>query len=726
MARSRIPVRGAKWFEKYPGVYARTGSTWNGRPGQRDTRALFNLFGLNTAMDPLHKEEGESPYLTNLRFFGEKELVERAQLMSRRGARYISGKSPTIVDRKESDGDSYIELCEGKTIQSTLSFVGKLEGISLKIQNTEKASGFLRISVRNEKGKEITNGVVDLEKVPSVGFSNQRVRFIMAAESSPVTVRLDVLDDVDPDTCSDSAPIQARKIRILSNGESNHQFSYVELPNLDECLKEQPIVWSDGVSAPLYGTITDTSSVIPRLHLVCAKGIDYLIYPMKTSTGVSLCRTQISNGATVTLDSPVWKDAKAVRGVQAEGYFYYVDGDSVLQRVNLTTWVTEPAVPAQSEIGIVYTGDLAQAQIELTAKKGASLILYHQNRIYLSGFKDDPNIVHFSLIDGTAPRVDQFNVTNRFYSPDNAPEDTSCDPITALASLNDNVVVFRRESLSVFTLAGGFDFGSPQQLSPEGNRFGVLNQEAVAYGRNLIYFFNPTEGVMRFAGSLSKVESLKVDNILAAIPDENRANVFLEYFDFKVRLYFSLEPGTPNNRSLVMYTSFAKPSPWFMDINTPVNSTVGVGAEDKLYALHSQYPSVYEVDAKNQLTDFGSIIEAEYHTAYISSHDPFGWEMPRRVFAMVMANSTNSYYLGIDYDHRDKPSVWRKFVSARVDDVENNDAVFAQTEQAGIKTVQATVRSRPKFYQLRIKTYCYRSQMELVALKVESGFKPTV
>ncbi len=78
MARSRIPVRGAKWFEKYPGVYARTGSTWNGRPGQRDTRALFNLFGLNTAMDPLHKEEGESPYLTNLRFFGEKELVERA------------------------------------------------------------------------------------------------------------------------------------------------------------------------------------------------------------------------------------------------------------------------------------------------------------------------------------------------------------------------------------------------------------------------------------------------------------------------------------------------------------------------------------------------------------------------------------------------------------------------------------------------------------------------
>jgi hypothetical protein len=65
-------------------------------------------------------------------------------------------------------------------------------------------------------------------------------------------------------------------------------------------------------------------------------------------------------------------------------------------------------------------------------------------------------------------------------------------------------------------------------------------------------------------------------------------------------------------------------------------------------------------------------------------------------------------------------------VSARVDDVENNDAVFAQTEQAGIKTVQATIRSRPKFYQLRIKTYCYRSQMELVALKVESGFKPTV
>lgn len=71
MARRRTPIRGTKIFEKYPGLYARTGDTWNNRSGQRDTKPELNLYGLNTSVDTIHKEAGESPFLTNIRWFGE-------------------------------------------------------------------------------------------------------------------------------------------------------------------------------------------------------------------------------------------------------------------------------------------------------------------------------------------------------------------------------------------------------------------------------------------------------------------------------------------------------------------------------------------------------------------------------------------------------------------------------------------------------------------------------
>ena len=729
MARRRTPIRGTKIFEKYPGLYARTGDTWNNRSGQRDTKPEFNLYGLNTAVDTIHKEAGESPFLTNIRWFGEKEGYERAQVMSRAGARYLGGKEQITVERPEADGNAFIDLYEGKMVRYHLNTTGitVMSGIIIRIQNTESAKGFLRISLRDRSNqKELSNGVVNLENISPLGFTRVYTRMIVGVDQSDIDVVMDILDDVDPDNCyKNPEPYKKRSIRILSTGESNHEVAEYALPNTDKCMKQKKVEWCDGVSSPLTGYTGYGSSTLPRLHRVCAKGIDYFIYPVKNSDGVKLYRTRIDNGETTELDSPVWSGTTAVRGEQAEGFFYYVDGNSALQRINLTTWVTELAVPAQSEIGIVYQNDLAQAQTELTAKAGASLILYHQNRLYLSGFKDDPNIIHFSLIDGTAPRVDQFNVTNRFYSSDNAPEDTSCDPISAMASLNDNVVIFRRESLSLFTLSGGFDYGSPQQVTPEGNRYGVLNQEAVAYGRNVVYFYNPTEGVMRFAGAMSKVESLKIDNILNTIPEKNKSSVFLEYFDLKLRVYYSIDHNY-NDRCLIMYTSFSKPSPWYMDINTPVRASIGTGSTDKLYALHSQYPIVYEVDATNQLTDFNSIIEAEYHTAYKATRNPFGWERPRRIFAMVLANSTNSYYLGIDYDYKDNPSVWRKFVDARVDSSENEYAVMKHTAEAGIKSVQATVNGICHFYQLRIKAYCYRSRFELVGLNVETGFKNTL
>lgn len=675
----------------------------------------MTLRGLSTSPDNFSKPEGSSPYLRNARYMGEREENQRAQAMSRGGATFRSTIGEDVVQRDESTGQTYLTIYEGRAFEYSLLHNKRLTGIFLHLFNLDEATGYLKISVRNAETKaEITNAVIDTAKISTTQYSEHYVRFIRSVLETRVLIRIEVLDDVDTSIML-SKPTK-RGIRILSRVDNDHEYADYELPNTNSFLKEVEYDFKPGRGAPLTGlTINDWEPML-RSEEFKSGGKRYIIFPVRRDGIVELYREEQEGKGISFVTSLVSNKCNKVRFAQAEGYLYYVDdsGESPFRRINLTTMVAEDVVPKQAEI---TTPGVTPAS--LTAKKGATLIHYLDNRIYLSGFKDDPNLVIVSMIDEVKPRFEQFN--DRFYSPDQSPELSATNPITALWSMSNYLIVWRLADLSLHTAGNGFEVGDTTQVTPEGAALGVLNQEAVCGGKNNVYFYNPIEGMCRFAGSLNRNVSVDIDNLLRRI--KHPESIFMLYQNKRVHMFFSFDEVKPDSR-FYYYTELEGKLPWYLDKNTPVSSAVAAKDSAAIYAVHSEVATTMTLD--DGPTDFDSYIELEYNTQYRTPANVNGWLYVRRIHVHEIANSTHNVYIGLDLDNQDNPSTWRKYVSAEVDKVLNPDAIFPHSAEPGNKVISISCYAKCRSYQVRVKRFCYKDVGEIMAISVEYDDKEAI
>lgn len=711
-------------FEKTPGLYARTSDTYTTRYYQRKGDKLFNLLGLDTAHDDYHKREGSSPYLTNVRFMGEREGDQRAQVMSRKGAKHIDTIGESTIVPNEQSAQAYLELFEGKAIQWELNHNRRLSGINLHLFNVDQVSGFVKVTVRNiDTQAELSNAVIDLSKVNTRRYDNYRVRFMNTVRDSRVLLRLEILDDV-LETEDRTESRERRSIRILTEYSGTHDSAEYSLPNVDSSLREVKFEFNTAPTRPVTGTTLNDWQPMVRSEDVMIGGQLHVIFPVRHDGIVELFKTNLVTGQTSSVTTLVDPRSKAVRFDQAEGFLYYVDEYSPLRRISLTTLVVELVIPKREELQqttIVGNNETEKAASaaklikQLTAKEGASLIMFMQNRLYLSGFKDDPNLVIYSLIDDVKPRFEQYN--DRLYSPDQSPELSAGSPITALSQTSNVLVIFRIDAISLYTPGLGIELNATQ-ATPEGAALGVLNQEAVCSGKNNVYFYNPIEGLMRFAGSLNRVVSADIENMFKRIAHPE--NIFMLYQNKRVRMYFSFTETT-NDSCFYYYTELEGSLPWYLDVNTPVSSAIASKRSEGIIAIHSQVPSIMDVDS--QFTDFDSYIVMEYHTQYETPADIDGWLFVRRVHVHELANSTHSMYIALDIDHTDKPITYRRVIERTVQPEYNPDAVFQNTAEDGVQIVSLHMYVRCRSFQVRIKRYCYKDTAEFLGVSVEYGDK---
>ena len=711
MARYKRPTK--RRFELNPGLYQRTSDTWTTRYYQRKSDKIFDLLGLNTAPDDYHKKPGGSPYLQNIRYMGEREGDQRAQLMSRKGAQFIDTIGELKNPRNMDEATAYLQLYEGRAIEWELQHNRRLTGIYLHVFNRDQASGFIRVTVRNvDTKKELSNGIIDLAKTNTRDYQMHQVRFMRTVRDSRVLIRIEILDDVNNEEDRTVSRVN-RSVRILSQPHGTHQSAEYELPNINDALREIPYEFTEHPTVPLTGNMINDWQPMVRSKDVNIGGQPHIVYPVRHDGIVELFRTNLITKATSSLTANVSPDAKFVRFDQAEGFLYYVDGISELKRINLTTLAVEIVIPKAEEIQVSGV-----TPSSLQAKKGASLILFLQNRLYLSGFKDDPNLVIYSLIDDVKPRFEQYN--DKFYSPDQSPELSAPSPITALSSTAGVLIVFRIDGLSLYTPGAGLEI-SATQATPEGAQLGVLNQEAVCSGKNNVYFFNPIEGVCRFAGSLNRVISGDIENLLKRI--KNKDAVFMLYQNKRVRMYFSFEGKVPDS-CFYYYSDLEGSLPWYLDVNTPVSSAVAAKKSEEIYAIHSEVPSVMSVDSA--FTDFDSYLEVEYDTAYRTPAEIDGWLYVRRVHVHELSNSNHSIFIGVDPDHTDSPVVYRRYIQKTTEAEANPDAVFQHTAEDGITVISIPMYLKCRSYQVRVKRYVYKDSAETLGISVEYGTKEPI
>ena len=775
MRRASYPNK--KWFQRPEGAYARSDG-WSTRYFHRKTGGsiIASMAGLNVTDSDYTRRNGESPFLSNARLNGTKETRTRSQSMSRPGQKFrgVPEGSEQEQVRPITDGINWFPVKEFTTIRYTHKNDARMTsiGLYLKAEEPESSSAHLLVIVRNpEDNEELCRGFIPVSKISEAAL--HWFRLIRTPESD-VLVDVTLIDDMN----ASGVPLDT-KVEVLFGGEDNHKLAVHEVPNLDKALREKPYVYEPGVGAPLTSTKTTDWKTFPvwiQSNYFVSESKRWIPIGVIKSNGEKAIYKYsyveiLQNGAkhqritsAITEMIPAAKINQAatqVRMTQAGDGLYFVDGYSALQRVVLTSWAVENAVPTSTDIlgfvpnqyyyknSIIFQGgSIQKAKVDFQAGatfsatnwdaspltdyaawNGASLVYFLNNRLFLSGFrnetvgspaKSEPNLVIMSSIDSIAPKYDFFNKSVEFfYTPDKAPSSTATSPITGFADINDNLIVFMMDNLSFVSVPNGIEFGNASQTTPAGSGFGILRQEHVTQGRNNIYFFNPTEGVMRLGGSVSNVISRPVDALLKRITDIE--SVYLQLHKGALRLYYH-EDGEENNFCLYDYTNYAtQRSYWYRDDNTPIAYINSDNGYDVELGVGSQYPCVIEAEVQDS-GDFDCAIAYEYHTNYMSAPNKVNNIIVRRVHVTSMQDFNASLFIGLDVDHKDNPIVWRRFIEFNEPDRTDSDDIFYDTEDRGSKTVSARILTdNVNLVQIRVKQFCYNSQAGILQMGLEYG-----
>ena len=527
-----------------------------------------------------------------------------------------------------------------------------------------------------------------------------------------------------PDDCGDYK--EPRKIQLQTSGQGMHRAADFTRPNVEECMREVAYNWTEEPSIICFEQHTCDEMPMLKGTQVCTDEGKFLVFPIKNTDGITLWRFNVETKEFKQIDTsaaPVDSRATAVRFAQGLNKLYFVDGYSYLQRIDLSSWKSEIALAKQSDIDV--EGVTPQ---DMQAQKGASLILRIRQRIYLAGFAEDPNFVQYSILnsltgdpdnpsENAGVQYDQFSDTSWFYSPDKSPKDSVCGPITALEQFEDNLIIFRKDGSSVRTI--GSEFDAPSMADSFAYNIGVERQEDVCNMNGNLYLYNRSEGFRRFSGAEATFQSVKIDNELRRIPADSPR--FMIGHANKVRMYCDLEGRGYADHAFLFMTILAQSSPWYCDDNVPVCWAVGDQTSDTIYAMHANYPAIYIVDSPDKYSDFDSSIDMEYHTPYKSPGNPNGWTILRRTILNIIASGTNAWYIGLDFDHRDRPAVWRKYVQYQEDEEIPTTAVFDANEQVGVKVVNLMMRAKVRDYQVRVKVSTYNDPAMLMRISSEVG-----
>ena len=467
--------------------------------------------------------------------------------------------------------------------------------------------------------------------------------------------------------------------------------------------------------------------------------------------------------------------ASQVRMAQAGNELYFVDGYSNLQRVDLDTWTITDAVPDTTDIDtfgyassmyyfansvIVDNGSFwrcnedhqggknfdadekkywTEESVEsLTAWPGASLIYFINNRLALGGFRNipigndpnlqrvEPNLVILSSITSVKPQYDVFNRgIEFFYVPDRSPSQSVKSPVSAFASIGDYLFVFTTDGYVVETIQSAVEFGGISQSIPEGAQYGVMKQEHVAEGTNMLYFYNREMGVMRTAGSVATTISGPIDSFMQGITDSQAANAHICTTGDVLRFYIG-DKDAINTQSYVDYVGIAQhKSYWFRDNNTPIQCTYIDGSSDFYMAVHSEAPIMMVVD--ETFKDFDCAILYEYYTKYIGTPNRLDHTIVRRIHVTTLQTFQSSVFVGLDYDHNNTPIVWRRFITPTEKGNFAPEDIFGDDNESGATNIDIRILTEDtRFVQIRLKQYCYDFQAEILQVGFEYANRTTL
>ena len=363
---------------------------------------------------------------------------------------------------------------------------------------------------------------------------------------------------------------------------------------------------------------------------------------------------------------------------------------------------------------------------------GASLIMFHNNRLYLAGFRNDPNLVQVSAIDAEGPNFTQFPY--RFYAPNRSPYDTSLNPITALTEVaNDQIMISLKNGFTIYqtysgTKSTGLEDYTPSQVGIFTDSAGVQSQGDITNYKGIVYSFDEKEGLRRFTGSLW-------NNVPAAQPvsshyDRVDMTKPRKMWGSNNKLYFNYTDKVDGKYKCLIwdqsmnYQSF----PMFQDVDVPF-CDIRFDETEEMVGIHPDYPAIMLHYAENTWRRFDSPITFERHTKYLNLPGNAADIIIKRVHVKVLANASRWWWVAISgdrqtfYQERGRDIVYREPVWKNKVIDEPAETAFPSQDIHELYPVYRlsimNLRLERESVQVKTKAKTFRHQASLLSVLVE-------
>lgn len=362
--------------------------------------------------------------------------------------------------------------------------------------------------------------------------------------------------------------------------------------------------------------------------------------------------------------------------------------------------------------------------------QGASLIMFHNNRLYLAGFRNDPNLVQCSAIEEDGPDFTQFPY--RFYTPNRSPYDTSLTPITAMVEYaSDQIMFLGKTFFTVFqtyssSSAPSMEAGMPNQVSTYIDSAGVQAQGDVCNYKGVLYSFDQKEGIRRYSGAVWSKLPTTVDSHYDRV-DMTKPRKIWGYAN---KLYFNYTDSIDGHAKCLIWDMQMnyQQYPWFQDVDVPF-CDARFDETEELVGIHPDYPCIIQLYAEDTWARLDTPITFRRDTKYLSLPGNAADIVVKRVHAKIINNANRWWYISINGDkqtfnqERGKDTWYRQPVWDTVTVSEEPETPFPYEdvfEENSIYRMSITnLRIRCSAVQVRLKTKTFRSQANLVSVEVE-------
>ena len=360
----------------------------------------------------------------------------------------------------------------------------------------------------------------------------------------------------------------------------------------------------------------------------------------------------------------------------------------------------------------------------------ASLIMFHNNRLFLAGFRNDPNLVQVSSIEAEGPNFTQFPY--RFYTPNRSPYDTSLTPITAMVEYaSDQIMFLGKTFFTIFsTYAGtkstGLEDSMPAQVSTYVDSAGVQSQGDVCNYKGVIYSFDQKEGIRRYSGAVWSQLPTSVDSHYDRV-DMTKPRKMWGYAN---KLYFNYTDSIDGKAKCLIWDMGMnyQQYPWFQDVDLPF-CDARFDETEELVGIHPDYPCIMRLYAEDTWARLDTPITFRRDTKYLNLPGNSADITVKRLHTKIINNANRWWYISINGDKqnmtqfRGHDSWYRQPVWDTITVTEPVETPFPFEdifeENAVYRMSITNLRLRCSAVQVRVKTKTFRSQANLVSVELE-------